>query len=92
MRDWDFIIQFQKDSFSRLKQVVNETIDTFKTRSYFDKVSLLRFVPHGKGTIDMDLSKEELLAIKKLYLNSKISPSKIKSTSFRDALIFKRIN
>lgn len=59
-----------KDSFSRLKQVVNETIDTFKTRSYFDKVSLLRFVPHGKGTIDMDLSKEELLAIKKLYLNS----------------------
>ena len=59
-----------KDSFSRLKQVVNETIDTFKTRSYFDKVSLLRFVPHGKGTIDMDLSKEELLAIKNLYLNS----------------------
>ena len=59
-----------KDSFSRLEQVVNETIDTFKTRSYFDKVSLLRFVPHGKGTIDMDLSKEELLAIKKLYLNS----------------------
>ena len=48
-----------KDSFSRLKQVVNETIDTFKTRSYFDKVSLLRFVPHGKGTIDMDLSKED---------------------------------
>lgn len=59
-----------KDSFSRLEQVVNETIDTFKTRSYFDKVSLLRFVPHGKGTIDMDLSKEELLAIKKPYLNS----------------------
>ena len=59
-----------KDSFSRLETVVNETIDTFKTKRYFDKVSLLRFVPHGKGTTNMDLSKEELLAIKNLYLNS----------------------
>lgn len=50
--------------------MVNETIETFKSRSYFDRVSLLRFVPHGKGTTDMDLSKEELLAIKNLYLNS----------------------
>jgi len=59
-----------KDSFSRLESVVIETIETFKSRSYFDRVSLLRFVPHGKGTTDMDLSKEELLAIKNLYLNS----------------------
>lgn len=59
-----------KDSFSRLESVVTEAIETFKIRSYFDRVSLLRFVPHGKGTIDMDLSKEELLAIKSLYLNS----------------------
>ena len=59
-----------KDSFARLEQVVNETIKIFKNRSYFDKVSLLRFVPHGKGTTDMDLSKEELLAIKNLYSNS----------------------
>ena len=59
-----------KDSFSRLEPVVTETIETFKNRSYFDKVSLLRFVPHGKGTTDMDLSKEELLAIKSLYQNS----------------------
>ena len=59
-----------KDSFSRLEPVVIETIETFKSRSYFDRVSLLRFVPHGKGTTDMDLSKEELLAIKNLYLNS----------------------
>ena len=59
-----------KDSFSRLESVVTETIKIFKNRSYFDRVSLLRFVPHGKGTIDMDLSKEELLAIKNLYLNS----------------------
>ena len=59
-----------KDSFSRLESVVTETIETFKSRSYFDRVSLLRFVPHGKGTTDMDLSKEELLAIKNLYLNS----------------------
>ena len=58
-----------KDSFTRLEQVVNETIETFKSRSYFDKVSLLRFVPHGKGTTTMDLSKEELLAIRNLYLN-----------------------
>ena len=59
-----------KDSFSRLEPVVTKTIETFKTRSYFDRVSLLRFVPHGKGTTDMDLSTEELLAIKNLYLNS----------------------
>ena len=59
-----------KDSFSRLEPVVTKTIETFKKRSYFDRVSLLRFVPHGKGTADMDLSKDELLAIKSLYLNS----------------------
>ena len=59
-----------KDSFSRLENVVNETIDEFNTRYYFEKVSLLRFVPHGKGTIDMDLDKNELIAIKNLYLNS----------------------
>lgn len=59
-----------KDSFSRLESVITETIETFKNRSYFDKVSLLRFVPHGKGTTNMDLSKEELLTIKNLYLNS----------------------
>lgn len=65
-----FHYAISKDSFSRLEQVVNETIETFKDKSYFDKISLLRFVPHGKGTTDMDLSKEELLAIKNLYLNS----------------------
>lgn len=59
-----------KDSFSGLKAVVTETIDTFKTKRYFDQVSLLRFVPHGKGTTNMDLSKEELLAIKDFYLNA----------------------
>ena len=59
-----FHYTISKDSFDRLEQVVNETIETFKSRSYFDRVSLLRFVPHGKGTTDMDLSKEELLAIK----------------------------
>lgn len=59
-----------KDSFSRLESVITEIIEIFKSRSYFDRVSLLRFVPHGKGTTDMDLSKEELLAIKNLYLNS----------------------
>lgn len=59
-----------KDSFSILETVVNETIDTFKTKRYFDKVSLLRFVPHGKGINNMDLSKEELFAIKNFYLNT----------------------
>ena len=65
-----FHYTISKDSFSRLESVVNETIETFKTRSYFDKVSLLRFVPHGKGTTNMDLSKEELLILKDFYLNS----------------------
>ena len=67
-----FHYTISKDSFDRLEQVVNETIETFKIRSYFDRVSLLRFVPHGKGTADMDLSKEELLAIKNLYLTQMI--------------------
>ncbi len=45
-------------------------ISVYDKTEFFDKVSLLRFVPHGKGTTDMDLSKEELLAIKNLYSNS----------------------
>ena len=59
-----------KDSIDRLDEVVNRTIQTFNSKRYFDKISLLRFVPHGKGTNEMDLSKEELLLIKALYLNS----------------------
>ena len=60
-----------KDSIGRLNKVINQTIQTFDNKKYFDKISLLRFVPHGKGTNDMDLSREELLSIKDLYLNSK---------------------
>lgn len=59
-----------KDSISRLNEVTNRTIKTFDKKIYFDKISLLRFVPHGKGTNEMDLSKEEILFIKELYLNS----------------------
>ena len=59
-----------KDSFSKLEVIVTEAIKTFNNKKYFENVSLLRFVPHGKGTTDMDLSKEELLAIKSFYLNS----------------------
>ena len=59
-----------KDSIDRLNEVVNKTIQTFDNKKYFDKISLLRFVPHGKGTNDMDLTREELLSIKDLYLNN----------------------
>lgn len=59
-----------KDSIGIINEVVNETIEIFDNKRYFDKISLLRFVPHGKGTNDMDLSKKELLSIKDLYLNS----------------------
>ena len=59
-----------KDSIKRLNEVINNSIKTFENKKYFDKISLLRFVPHGKGTNDMDLSKEELILIKNLYLNS----------------------
>ena len=59
-----------KDSINNLNKVVNSTIKTFDNKKYFDKISLLRFVPHGKGTNDMDLTKEELISIKELYLNS----------------------
>lgn len=58
-----------KDSIGTLNEVINQTIETFDKKQYFDKISLLRFVPHGKGTNEMDLSKEELLSIKDLYLN-----------------------
>ena len=46
-----------KDSIGFLNQVVNNTIELFDNKKYFDKISLLRFVPHGKGNINMDLSK-----------------------------------
>lgn len=57
------------DSYSKFKDVIISTISAFKSKKYFDKVSLLRFVPHGKGTTYMDLSKEKLLDIKDFYLN-----------------------
>ena len=59
-----------KNSFLKLETILTETINTFNNKKYFEKVSILRFVPHGKGTTDMNLSKEELSAIKNLYLNS----------------------
>ena len=65
-----FHYAISKDSINKLNEVVNNTIETFDNKRYFDKISLLRFVPHGKGTNNMDLSKEELLKIKDLYLNS----------------------
>lgn len=58
-----------KDSYSRLETIVTKTINIFNNKDYFDKVSILRFVPHGKGTTNMDLTKEELLFIKEFYLN-----------------------
>lgn len=59
-----------KDSIDRLNAVVNKAIQTFDNKRYFDKISLLRFVPHGKGTNVMDLSRKELLSIKDLYLSN----------------------
>ena len=57
------------DSYPKFKDVITSTINAFKSKKYFDKISLLRFVPHGKGTACMDLSKEQLLDIKNFYLN-----------------------
>ena len=57
------------DSYPKFKDVITSTISAFKSKKYFDKISLLRFVPHGKGTTCMDLSKEQLLDIKNFYLN-----------------------
>lgn len=57
-----------KDSFNNLFSTITNTIDTFKDKSYFEKVSLLRFVPHGKGSNMMDLNKDELLKLKEFYL------------------------
>ena len=72
-----FHYALSKDSFKNFNNVLNYTIDTFKDKPYFDKVSILRFVPHGKGTMDMDLSKKELLELKKFYL-SNINKDKIR--------------
>lgn len=60
-----------KDSIKMLKDCMLSTLNIFNKKDYFEKISLLRFVPHGKGTNDMDLSKEELLDIKDFYLNFK---------------------
>lgn len=58
-----------KDSIEKLNEVVNKTVEIFNNKNYFDKISLLRFVPHGKGKKHMDLSKEELLSVRKFYLD-----------------------
>lgn len=63
-----FHYTISNDSFSKMETIVTETIESFENKKYFDKVSLLRFVPHGKGTTKMDLSKEQLLEIKDFYL------------------------
>lgn len=64
-----FHYTISKDSINLMMQVVTNTLNSFVNKQYFDKVSLLRFVPHGKGTTQMDLTKEELLTIKNLYLS-----------------------
>ncbi len=64
-----FHYTISKDSYQKLENTLKETINTFNNKKYFDKISLLRFVPHGKGTEDMDISKEQLKNIKKLYLD-----------------------
>ena len=66
-----------KDSVERMNEVVNNTLNTFNERSYFDKVSLLRFVPHGRGKNEMDLNKNELLKIKEFYFNT-LDKSKVR--------------
>lgn len=58
-----------KDSIDKMNEVVTTTLNLFKDKSYLDKISLLRFVPHGKGIMEMDLTRQELLMIKELYLN-----------------------
>lgn len=64
-----FHYTISKDSYLSFKDVISKTYIAFSDKEYFDKISLLRFVPHGKGTKNMDLSKEELLEIKDFYLN-----------------------
>ena len=60
------------DSYSKFKDVIISSISAFKSKKYFDKVSLLRFVPNGKGKIYMDLSKEQLLDIKNFANKNRI--------------------
>jgi radical SAM protein with 4Fe4S-binding SPASM domain len=66
-----FHYTISKDSINMMKQIVTNTLNSFDNKQYFDKVSLLRFVPHGKGITKMDLTKEDLLTIKDLYLSIK---------------------
>lgn len=67
-----------KDSYSKLQSVVSKTINLFNDKAYFDKISLLRFVPHGKGRPNMDLSKEELMEIKSFILKNSFNEDKIR--------------
>lgn len=66
-----------KDSIQNLQEILEQIMQQFDQKSYFDKISLLRFVPHGRGLQTMDLSKNELLFIRDLYLSSK-HPNRIR--------------
>lgn len=66
-----FHYTISKDSISQMQTIVNATMEEFHNRKYFEKISLLRFVPHGKGSKNMDLTREELNQIKDFYLESK---------------------
>lgn len=57
-----------KDSIGKMNEVIANTLNLFNDKPYFDKISLLRFVPHGKGVAEMDLTKQDLLMVKDLYL------------------------
>jgi len=62
-----FHYAISKDSIFNFEDKINSSLTKFKEKNYFDKISLLRFVPHGKGTDDMDLDKEEYILLKNFF-------------------------
>jgi len=62
-----FHYAISKDSIDNFEDKINSTLESFKNKNYFDKISLLRFVPHGKGTEKMDLTRDELIHLKSFF-------------------------
>ncbi len=58
-----------KDSYPSYQSTVNNTLKFFLNKDYFDQISFLRFVPHGRGEKEMRLSPSQLLEFKSYYLS-----------------------
>lgn len=57
------------NSYLYYKNIVTKTLNDFRGCDYFDNISLLRFVPHGRGTKEMDLTVDQINDLNAYYLS-----------------------